>query len=75
MRALRYNDCDFEFEALAPAMYGWAVAEFGLTVPQVEVAFGGRERRYVFNHYRDNGDDHGPGGGGALAEASDAGTG
>jgi len=48
VRALQYNDCDFQFEALAPAMYGWAVAEFGLTAPQVEVAFGGRERRYVF---------------------------
>ncbi len=48
IRDLRYNECDFQIEGLAAAMYGWAAAEFDLEVREVAVSFNRGENRYVF---------------------------
>jgi hypothetical protein len=45
---LRYVESDFQAEGLAAAMFGWAVAEFGLRTREIEVSFDRNANRYDF---------------------------
>ena len=45
---LRYVESDFQEEGLAAAIFGWAIAEFGLSPREIGVSFDGARNQYVF---------------------------
>jgi hypothetical protein len=45
---LRYLESDFQEEGLAAAIFGWAIAEFGLSPREIGVSFDRVRNRYVF---------------------------
>lgn len=49
VRDIQYNDCDFQEEGLAAAIFGWAISEFRLPGREVAVTFDRERNRYVFH--------------------------
>jgi hypothetical protein len=48
IRDLRYVESDFQEEGLTAAIFGWAIAEFGLNPREIDVSFNKDANRYNF---------------------------